>query len=175
MAAFANFYTSRLRVVGSDGIITTMAGNGVFGAAGDGGPATAAQIPWQYEGHVIAISPDGNVYLTNDNRIRRVVPALPGFSRANQIVIPDEAGAELFVFDSRGKHLQTLNALTGTVRYQFGYNAAGLLVTVTDADNNTTVIERDANGNPTAIIGPYGTRKHFILDSNGYTSTLANP
>ena len=52
-------------------IITTVAGNGVFGSSGDGGPATAASIgPWG-----IAVGADGTIYFSNvDNTIREFVP-----------------------------------------------------------------------------------------------------
>ena len=52
------------------------------------------------------------------------------------------------MFDPKGRHLRTLNALTGADSLQFGYNAHGRLIKVTDGDGNVTTIERDGNGNP---------------------------
>ena len=51
-------------------------------------------------------------------------PALPGFSVAD-ILLPSGDGREIYVFNSSGRHLKTLEALTGALRYQFGYNTAG--------------------------------------------------
>ena len=87
-----------------------------------------------------------------------------------------EDGGELYVFDAVGRHLRTVDALTGHVLYQFGYNAAGLLVTMTDLENDVTSIERDANGNATAIVGPFGARTTLgTRDANGYLTSIANP
>jgi sugar lactone lactonase YvrE len=64
--------SNRIRKVNaSTGIITTVAGNGLVGSTGDGGPATAAEILVQQG---IAVDGAGNVYFSNDgeNRIRRV-------------------------------------------------------------------------------------------------------
>ncbi|MBK8023152.1 MAG: hypothetical protein IPK19_17435 [Chloroflexi bacterium] len=41
-------YNHRIRRVGTDGIITTIAGNGFFGFSGDGGPATEAALSSPY-------------------------------------------------------------------------------------------------------------------------------
>ncbi len=59
----------RVRKVSATGIITTVAGNGSRGLAGDGGPATAAQfeIP---EG--LAVDAAGNLYIADSERIRRI-------------------------------------------------------------------------------------------------------
>jgi uncharacterized protein (TIGR03437 family) len=67
----------RIRKVDSSGIITTVAGNGMFGFSGDGGPATAAmfKIP---EG--IRLDASGNLYIADstNGRIRKVSPAPAG-------------------------------------------------------------------------------------------------
>ena len=53
--------------------------------------------------------------------------------------IASEDGGELYVFDATGRHLRTVDALTTNVLYQFGHNAAGLLVTVTDLGNQVSL------------------------------------
>src|SRR5438270_194683 len=54
--------------------ISTVAGNGVRGFSGDGGPATAAQL-LAPEGLAIDIAGDLYIAEPNNNRIRRVSPA----------------------------------------------------------------------------------------------------
>ncbi|MGQ9698380.1 MAG: NHL domain-containing protein, partial [Armatimonadota bacterium] len=63
----------RIRKVGTDGRISTVAGTGSPGYSGDGGPAVLAKLAWP-EG--IAVGPDGSVYIadTGNHRIRRVLP-----------------------------------------------------------------------------------------------------
>ena len=67
-------YSHRIRRVGPDGIITTVAGTGQSGSDGDGGPATRAKILGGPNG--IAMGPDGSLYLTEREayRVRRVGP-----------------------------------------------------------------------------------------------------
>lgn len=62
---------ARVRRVGPDGVIQTVAGNGTAGYSGDGGPAVQAQLD---RPEAIAIGPDGALYIAdrNNNRIRRV-------------------------------------------------------------------------------------------------------
>lgn len=62
-----------VRRVMPDGTITTIAGNGVAGYSGDGGPATAASL----DGVSIAVPAPGGGYLIadpNNNAVRRVAP-----------------------------------------------------------------------------------------------------
>ncbi len=53
------------------GIITTVAGNGIIGFSGDGGPATKASLNYPYD---VAVDTNGVIYIadTNNHRIRRV-------------------------------------------------------------------------------------------------------
>jgi hypothetical protein len=62
-----------VRRVSSTGIITTVAGTGVPGSAGDGGPATAAQLNVP---NAVAVTADGGFLVadTGNRRIRRVSP-----------------------------------------------------------------------------------------------------
>ncbi len=72
--AAGNLYLAdynRIRKVGLNGAIATVAGNGVYGYSGDGGPATGAQLG-QPEG--VAVDAAGNLYIadSNNSRIRKV-------------------------------------------------------------------------------------------------------
>jgi uncharacterized protein (TIGR03437 family) len=60
-----------IRKIDLKGIITTVAGNGVDGYAGDGGPATAASLAFPIG---IAVDTAGNLYIAdgNNNRVREV-------------------------------------------------------------------------------------------------------
>jgi RHS repeat-associated protein len=91
-------------------------------------------------------------------------------------LLTSEDGSEVYVFDgSTGRHLQTLKPMTGALEYQFGYDAAGNLVTVTDSSGNVTTIQRDASERATAIVSPYGQTTNLGLDSNGFLSRITDP
>jgi hypothetical protein len=55
-------------------VISAVAGNGVYGFSGDGGPATSAQLSSPYG---VAVDAAGNLYIGDmfNNRIRRVTPS----------------------------------------------------------------------------------------------------
>src|SRR5207237_188688 len=60
--------------VASNGTLTIVAGSGLSGFGGDGGPAPSAQLNYI---HCIALDNSGNLYIadTNNNRIRKVTVA----------------------------------------------------------------------------------------------------
>jgi uncharacterized protein (TIGR03437 family) len=65
---------ARIRKI-SNGVITTVAGNGTYGFSGDNGPATSAQL---YGPVGVAVDSASNVYVadSNNNRIRLLQPPL---------------------------------------------------------------------------------------------------
>ena len=67
----ADMNNNCIRKLNTAGIITTIAGNGVYGFSGDGGAATSAQLSYPYG---VAVDSVGNVYIadTLNNRIRKV-------------------------------------------------------------------------------------------------------
>jgi YD repeat-containing protein len=68
-----------------------------------------------------------------------------------------------------------MDVLTGVALVQFGYDAASRLMTITDANGNVTSIERDGNGKPLGIVGPFGQRSTLVLDADGLLSRVTNP
>ena len=67
----ADFSNNRIRKIGTDGIITTVAGNGQPGDSGDNGPATDARLAGPYGA---AVDNAGNIYIADrfNNRVRMV-------------------------------------------------------------------------------------------------------
>jgi hypothetical protein len=65
---FADELNYRIRKIDAAGIISTVAGNGIAGFAGDGGPATAAQ----FTPTGVAVDGAGNIYVASVNRVRKI-------------------------------------------------------------------------------------------------------
>src|SRR5688572_17369791 len=70
----ADVSNQRVRRIRPDGIISTIAGNGVSGYSGDGGPGTSARLSFPLG---VATDRAGNVYIAdrNNHRVRRVDPS----------------------------------------------------------------------------------------------------
>ena len=92
------------------------------------------------------------------------------------IQVASADGQELYNFSRSGRHLSTQDALSGAMRYQFGYNAAGMLATITDANGLVTTVEYDPDtGLATAIVAPNGQRTGLTMTGDGYLATVDEP
>ena len=117
----------RVRRIGQDGIITTVAGNGQTCSTGqpcgDGGSAMQAAVnPW-----ALAVNAEGDLYVNvaSNSRVRTVRSALPGNLGSLELFVASPDGSEIYAFE--GRHVRTLDALTGATRYAFAYNSVGNL------------------------------------------------
>jgi sugar lactone lactonase YvrE len=68
----ADTENDRIRRIDPAGIITTVAGNGTAASTGDGGPAIEASVDHPQEG--LVVGPDGALYVTEGQRVRRIGP-----------------------------------------------------------------------------------------------------
>ena len=136
-------------------VISTLAGSivnvGPFtpsSESGDNGSAKASEVG-NPEG--ITLGPDGSIYFIGNSVVRKISKGMNNILSGETPVVSKD-GKETYIFDSGGKHLRTLNTLTGKSIYKFNYDPDGLLSSVADVDGLTTTIERDSIGRTTAII-----------------------
>ena len=164
---------STLRRVLPNGIIKTVAGIALeFDGLRDGGPAAAASL---FSPQRIAVGPDGAAYVTDQFYMtaRRISPPDP-LANTGEYRIPAADGETMDIFSSTGRHLRTINTVTGVVLRQFGYDASNRLVTITDTYGNVTRVERTAEGIPEAIVSPFGKRMTLGIDADGYLKSVEN-
>lgn len=111
-----------------------------------------------------------------DGSVRNSADVQAPLKVGGNLQLTSEDGSEIYVFDGQTfLHTQTLLPMTGAVLYNFGYDANGLLITVTDGSGNVTTIQRDLNGHPTGIVSPYGQTTTISVDGNGYLSQVTDP
>lgn len=117
-----------------------------------------------------------NVLYLGDGSIRNAssLGQVTASSDGGYLIASDD-GQQVFKFDAAGQHTSTLNAFTGATVLTFGYNPAGLLIAVTDGDNQTTTFNRNARGGLVSIVSPYGVVTKITLNKAGYIAAITNP
>lgn len=170
----ADLRAYRVRMVGSDGTINTVAGNGSYNNDKDGGLATASAVGCPSG---IAFDAQNNLYFTDtcDNRVRKIALLMAPKIANGEVAVAEESGTDLYIFNSSGRHLRTVNARNNAVRYAFNYDAAGLLTQIQDGNGNVTTVERDATGKPKAIVSPDNQRTELALNADGYLASVTSP
>jgi trimeric autotransporter adhesin len=114
---------SRIReIMASDTMIYTVAGNGVNGFSGDGGPATAAEI---FAPSGVCLDNSGNIYITDqgNSRVRKVTGAVTNINtisvRNNVAVYPNPSNGQFtlqinnsqLTIDNENTQIQIYNIL----------------------------------------------------------------
>ncbi|UCG11003.1 MAG: hypothetical protein JSU72_10540, partial [Deltaproteobacteria bacterium] len=168
-------YQHRIRKVATAGFITTVAGSGIAGYAGEGRAATRAQL---FAPRGVALDAEGNLYFadTNNQRIRSVSSqniSLEAMAEG-EVAFAEENGLA-HIFKADGRHERTLDLDTAAVLYQFGYNGQDQLVSITDRFGSQTVIERNTNGVPRAIISPDEVITTLTIDDNNHLTQVIYP
>lgn len=132
----ADQWNLRVRKVGTDGVLTTLAGDGGYGDWGDGGPATAAAFR---DPAAVAVDPAGFVYVSDglSNTVRRISPTgvITRVAGGGRGPLGDGLPATLatlnaprgLAFDPEGN---LLIADTGNLRVRKVSKATGLITTV---------------------------------------------
>lgn len=118
-------------------------------------------------------APDGKILLIERNSVWSIRGG--EFFAVEGRSIASEDGSEIYVFDRRGRHLETRSALTGEVVLTMEYDAQGALAGIVDAKQNRTVIERSPEGDALAVVGPFGSRISVDVDELGFLRRVTFP
>ena len=176
----------RIRKV-SNGVITTVAGNGTVGSAGDLGPATSAQL---YGPTAVAVDSSGNLYISDLNKIRKVSNGVittlagsdtPSFSGDNGPAISadfdgvgkifvDQAGS-LFIADGSCRIRKITNGVINTIAGNGMCGFSGDNGPATSAQIYDSGITVDLNGN--LFIADSNVSNKVRKVSNGTITTVA--
>ena len=179
----ADSFNNRIRKIGNDGMIDTIAGSGTTGFSGDGGPAQAAALNCP---HYVKAAPTGEIYIadTFNYRVRRVDGTgsimtvagngVPGFSGDGGLATAASIGAPRGLAIGTEGAIYLADAENGRIRrFHEGTVEVATLRTVCAQGCNTTsiqtAIELSRNGD-SVLVGPgvYTGR----VDFQGKTLTI---
>ncbi len=197
----ADTSNSRVRKVSPDGIIRTIAGTGVYGYSGDGGPASQAQLKVP---RGLALDAKGNLYISDplDHRIRKVDAngiittyagtGKPGFQGdgkaavASQLQSPydlvTDTNGNLFITDyqnSRIRKVDSQGIITTVAGFGFHRDIYSTnTIEIPDGTlatqapiSNITGLAVDAKGN--LYISDYDYNRIYKIDVSGILTTFA--
>jgi uncharacterized protein (TIGR03437 family) len=184
---------NRIRMVSPGGVITTVAGNGIGGYSGDGGPATSAEVSLPLG---VAVDGVGNLFIadTRNQRIRIVNPAgvittaagngTAGYSGDGGKAVSAELGdpggvavdraGNLFIADTAASRIRMVN-LTGIITTIAGNGSCafagdGGLATAASLCNPEGVV---VSGAGDVFIADYVNRRIREVGASGIITTVA--
>jgi RHS repeat-associated protein len=138
-----------------------------------GGPVGSAPLQTNFcSTQSIATRPDGSLFIARGGALVTIEVGLPNLADGTH-AIPSLGGSEVYVFEQRGRHLRTVDALTGVTRLTFGYSGAQL-ASVDDGLGNVVTIDRAVPGS-IAITAPFGQTTRLALDAEGLLGRVTDP
>jgi RHS repeat-associated protein len=147
-----------VRVIDRDGIINTYACVQAIRTACD----YAVGVAVTEEGSLIHATQETTLWGSN-GALNEVKLAYPSLGIGN-IIIQGRDGKEIYVFDSTGRHLKTIDATTQVVLYEMLYDSKSRFIGVRDQNGNETRIIRDGSGAPSYIENAYGQKTRLWVD-----------
>jgi sugar lactone lactonase YvrE len=178
---FVELSGQRVRTIGPDGLVRTIAGTGRKGEGGDGGPAAKAEFNAM---HSLAITKTGDIYVadTLNNRVRRIDPrtgqitTIAGTGRrgfagdggpATQAefngiycIALDEAEESLYLADLENRRIRVVNLKSGVVSTVAGNGTRGVPQDGSDARSAPLVDPR--------AVAVDGRGNVYILERSGH-------
>jgi sugar lactone lactonase YvrE len=182
---------NRIRKISRDGIISTVAGNGIQGFSGDGGPATSASI---FVPRALKIDVSGNLIFSDNNRVRRVQSngiintiagtGIQGFSGDGDVAttalvgfitsLDIDTSGNIFFADQTSNRIRRItsngiiNTYAGTGTISFSGDGGPSTAAQISGPGSITV---DASG--TIYFVDRGNRRIRKITPNGIISTIA--
>jgi len=159
---FADYLNNRVRKINSSGIISTVAGNGLFGYCGDGGPATTATLG---EPIGVGIDTSGNVIFAdyNNNVVRKI--------NVSSGIISTIAGNGVAGYaGDGGGALGAINTYAGSGTPGFGGDGSLATAAIVDIQNPAGICQ-DGAGN--TYFSDYTNNRIRIVTPGGSISTIA--
>lgn len=183
----ADAVNDRIRRIDASGIITTIAGTGVSGYSGDGGPATSAELAFP---NAVAVDSNGDVYIadTLNERVRKVTvksgaistiagTGATGFTGddgpaaaatlSNPLGVAVDPAGNVYIADTFNQRMRVVTAATGVISTIAGIGStmySGLL-------NNPCAVSVDEAG--TVYIADAGNNEVLKLVKADPTSTAS--
>jgi len=166
---------SRIRMVNTSGIITTVAGSGAYAYDRKIGPATLAGLRHPMG---IAVDDDGNIFIA-DNTNHQVKKVSFPSSFTDMIL----TGGNVFSEENlrghgisiTGLHTKTVDLHTGIPHNTFMYDEYSRLISILDRFGNATGISRDDNGMPLSVTSPDGIVTALSIDENNFLNRISYP
>ena len=193
---FVEMTGHRLRKIGQDGLVTTVAGSGRVGSGGDGGPAAQAELNGP---HSLAVARNGDIFVADtwNNRIRKidarsgVIKTIAGTGRKGfsgdggpaveadfggiYCLALDEANQTLALADLDNRRVRQIDLKSGMVSTVAGNGKKGVPVDGDDARQapllDPRAVAQDARGN--LYILERSGHALRVVDRSGKIRTLA--
>ena len=115
--------------------------------------------------------PESSVLHAGSGDVRRVDAIEVG----DRLLVASPDGVAVGEFTSGGRHVRTLETLTGVPLVRLTYDDDDRLESVTDRHDRATTIDRDGEGRPVAIVSPDGLRTDVAVDEDGFLVVAAGP